>query len=120
MASGVFTDYRVEKWLVDLQSLWISLHYDDPSTAGAYASEVFGGSYTRVRANFSDPIGRVIFNETDVLFRGLPTVKITHVGAWDAQYNGNLEFSVPLPKAVSVMAGKSFQLSSEQLGISLP
>lgn len=32
MASGVFTDYRVEKWLMDLQSLWISLHYDDPST----------------------------------------------------------------------------------------
>ena len=120
MASGVFSDYRVEKWLLELKQMWVSLHYDDPSISGAYASEVFGGSYTRVRTTFSDPVGRVIFNESDMLFRGLPTVRITHVGAWDAQYNGNLELSVPLPTAVSVMAGKSFQLRSEQLGISLP
>jgi len=117
---GLFSDYRVNLWLQALAKPWLALHFDDPNIAGAYASEVFGGSYSRVQVVFSDPEGRVIFNESNVVWTGMPNTRITHVAAWSAQYNGDLEYSVPLPKAVSVTAGKKFQVDSAALAISLP
>ena len=120
MASGTFSDYRIHLWLDDLAVLWLALHFDDPNIAGAYASEVFGGSYSRVKATFSAPEGRVIFNDDTVEWTGLPTTKITHIAGWNSQYNGDMEYSVPLPKTVHMTAGKRYQVSSEMLAISLP
>lgn len=120
MQNGSFSDYRVHKWLTDMGTIWVALHYDDPTIAGAYASEVFGGSYQRVRVEFSEPVNRVIFNSQDVTFKGLPTIRITHLVGWDNQYSGNMEFSVPLPEAINVLAGKSFRIPTETLAISLP
>lgn len=120
MIDGTFSDYRVAKWLADLDTVWVGLHYADPVTAGAYASEVFGGSYGRRKANFSEPDNRVVFNENTLVFKGLPTVKITHIGGWDSHYNGNLEFSIPLLTPTTVMAGRSYEILANQLAISLP
>ena len=37
------TDFVVEEWLRDITTdVWMSLHFDNPDLAGAYASEVFG------------------------------------------------------------------------------
>lgn len=120
MAIGLFSEYRVNLWLADLTTVYLALHFDDPNIAGAYASEVFGGSYSRVKATFSDPDGRVIFNESSIVWTGMPNTRVTHVAAWNKQYNGDLEYSVPLPKAVSVSAGKKFTVDSAMLAISLP
>ena len=119
-AQGLFSDYRVNLWLTSLSSVWLALHFDDPNIAGAYASEVFGGSYARVKATFSDPEGRVIFNEGDINWTGMPSTRVTHIAAWNAQYNGDMEYSVPLAKAESVAAGKKFHIDSAALAISLP
>jgi hypothetical protein len=120
MASGSFTEYQVEIWLNQIQTVWVSLHYSDPKVDGNYASEVFGGSYGRVRAEFSAPDARAIFNGEDIIFRGMPTIQVTHVGAWDAQYNGNMLYSVPLATPVTVLAGNSYRVGAESLAISLP
>lgn len=120
MANGAFTEHRADMWLQDLAELWISLHYSDPEVSGHYASEVFGGSYGRVKAEFSEPTGRVIFNVADIWFKSLPDVKITHIGAWDSQFNGNMEFSVALDTAQRILEGKSFRISSDSIAVSLP
>lgn len=120
MATGRFSDNRVEIWLNELQSVWLSLHFADPEINGAYASEVFGGSYGRIKVSFTQPVERVIFLDSDAVFRGLPVVKVTHIGAWDSQYNGNLEFSAPLETEIYVVAGGSVRIGVESLAISLP
>lgn len=121
MDEGGFTDYRVNKWLDQIaENIWVSLHYTDPSVSGAYASEVFGGSYSRIRAPFSSADGRSIFNDNSIIFKGLPNVKITFIGGWDLNYNGNLEFYIPLGEPVTVMAGKSYIIDASMLALSLP
>lgn len=120
MASGTFSDYLIESWLSDLKTVWISLHYSDPSVDGNYASEVFGGSYGRVQATFTDPVGRVIFNDQDALFRGMPSIRVSHVGGWDSQYNGNMLFSAPLATPTTVLPQTTFRVGAETLAISLP
>jgi hypothetical protein len=120
MDEGNFSDYRANKWLDQIGSLWIALHYADPSISGAYASEVFGGSYTRVKAEFSDADNRSIFNTSSIIFRGMPNVNITFIGGWDAHYNGNLELYIPLATPAIVQAGKTYTIDASMLAISLP
>jgi hypothetical protein len=120
MDNGGFTDYRVSTWLSELDEVWLGLHYADPNISGAYASEVFGGSYARLKTPFTDVDNRVMFNSSTVTFRGLPNVKISHIGGWDSQYNGNLEFYIPLGNPVTILAGKSYTIEANMLAISLP
>lgn len=56
MGSGRFSDYQVGVWLRGIGDIWLALHYDNPEIAGAYASEVFGGSYERQRISFGPPL----------------------------------------------------------------
>jgi hypothetical protein len=117
-AIGKFSDYRVTTWLNELNSVWLGLAFDNPDIAGAYASEVFGGSYTRQKISMSLASNRGLYNVSSVLFTGLPGTTITHLVGWDAQYNGNYEFAVPLEKALPVVAGASFPIAPEQLVLS--
>jgi hypothetical protein len=119
-AQGLFSDRRVNLWLSQLTSVYLGLAFDDPNIAGAYASEVFGGSYARILVAFDTPDGRAIFNTSDVVWTGMPATRVTHVVAWNAQYNGDMEYSVPLAKAEPVEAGKKFTVPSATLAISLP
>jgi hypothetical protein len=50
----------------------------------------------------------------------MPATRVTHVVGWNAQYNGDMEYSVPLPQAQPVLAGKKFSVPSAALAISLP
>jgi hypothetical protein len=120
MDQGSFTDYRVHLWLADITKLHIGLNFANPYIAGAYASEVFGGSYGRMECTFSAPDSRVIFNETTLVFKGLPSVRLTHISGWDAKYNGNMEFLIPLATPTTVLAGKSYEIQANELAISLP
>lgn len=120
MDTGGFSDYRANLWLDEVKTVWIGLHYADPNSSGAYASEVFGGSYRRVQTTFTDPDARVMFNDASIIFKGLPAVKITFIAGWDAQYNGNMEFYIPVTNPVTVLAGKGYTIDANQLAISLP
>jgi len=117
-AIGKFSDYRVTTWLNELQTIWLGLAFDNPDISGAYASEVFGGSYTRQRIQMSLAANRMLYNVSPILFTGLPGTSITHLVGWDSQYNGNYEFSVPLDDALPIVAGSSFPVAAQQLVLS--
>lgn len=116
--AGRFSDYRVEKWLDDLSVVWIAAHYDNPDVAGAYASEVFGGSYARVRCPMTQTANRAVFNLQPINILGLPAVTVTHIAGWDNQINGNMEFSIALPSPVRVVAGKSLPIPANTIALS--
>lgn len=114
-----YSDYQVHKWLSEMDNVWLALHYDNPEIAGAYASEVFGGSYTRQRCNMTDPSSRAVFNVDAIKFSGLPNIQITHLTGWDAKVNGNYLFSCPLPQAVRITAGQSYTVMSSTIALSM-
>ena len=114
-----FTDYRVHLWLAEFTNVWLSLHYDNPDVAGAYASELFSGSYTRMKVSLGQPSNRGVFVISDVTFIGLPATRITHLGGWDAQFNGNLEFSCALPNTLTALAGASKTFSANSIVLSM-
>lgn len=118
MTTGKFSDYRVNRWLNEIEDCWLALHFDNPDVAGAYASEVFGGSYTRMKCKMSSASNRGIYSLDSVLFTGLPAVGITHIAGWDAQYNGNLEWSAPLANPVKIPLGKTYSVPAGVIALS--
>ena len=115
--SGRFSDYQVNQWLGDLSNIWLAAHFDNPDVAGAYASEVFGGSYQRVACVMTMNNSRVLYNSACEI-KGLPAVSITHLAGWDVQINGNLLFSVALPAPVRIAAGKSYSVPVNTIALS--
>lgn len=106
VAGGRVSDFLVDKWLNELTSnTYAALHYDNPDVAGAYSSEVFGGSYARVKLSMTTSANRAIWNAGTITFTGLPTVSITHLGIWNAAINGDLLYSSPLPTPLRVQTG---------------
>jgi hypothetical protein len=114
-----FSDYRINTWLGQLRGIWIALHYDNPEVAGAYASELFSGSYARQAASLGPPSNRGIYVINDITFGGLPDTRITYLGGWDAQYSGNLEFSVILPAPIIAIAGSSKTFPANTIALSI-
>lgn len=117
--AGRISDFLAEEWLRDLDTCWVALHTDDPYVSGAYASEVFGGGYTRQQTHFTAPDGRTIWNINPITFTGLPTVTITHLAIWDADSNGNYLASIALDTPVKITAGKQLTYADHIIAISL-
>lgn len=97
---------------------YISLHFDSPRLAGAYASELSGSGYGRILATFTEPSSRTIWNTLPVAFSGLPQTRITHVGGWNEQINGDLLWSCEVA-TVNVLKGGGYGLNSRDIAISL-
>lgn len=116
---GTFSAYQVEKWLAELNNKWVALHYDNPEVAGAYTSEVFGGSYIRCRAQMTVPDGRATWNANNLSWIGLPAVRLLYLAFWDAQINGNYICSAPLDAEVRALAGSQFNYPAYSLAISI-
>lgn len=121
MSVGRFSDFQVEKWLSGIASngCWLALHYDNPDVAGAYASEVFGGTYRRVLADFTNVDGRTTWNTGAVKWSGLPSIVVTHVAGWDSLNNGNLLWSSSLDAIVRITEGNGFSLGARAIALSV-
>lgn len=117
--AGKISAYQAERWLDQLQNSWVALHYEDPDISGAYASEVFGGGYARYPVTFSSASGRSIWNETSVVFAGLPSVVVTYIGLWDAAVNGNHLATMYLDTPVMVGAGGSMEWGPTSIAVTL-
>jgi hypothetical protein len=119
MASyGKFSSYQVEKWLNELQGCYAALHYDDPDIAGAYMSEVTGGSYIRQKITFTLADARAIWNAADLKWAGLPAYRITHFAVWDVSINGNYICSAPLKTVARLTAGSSYSIAAYTVAMS--
>jgi hypothetical protein len=121
MSTGRFSDFQIERWLASLadSGCYLALHYDNPDVAGAYASEVFGGTYARTFADFTGVEGRTVWNTAAVKWSGLPAVVVTHVAGWDAANNGNLLWSSSLDSVVRIAQGNGFSLGARVIGLSV-
>jgi hypothetical protein len=113
-----FTDYQVHLWLAAQDKYWVSLHFDDPVHAGAYASELSGDGYVRQQASYTSPANRTMWNQNNMQFAGLPACVITHMGGWDAKTKGNLRWSIELPDPKRIIQGGGFTIVQGQLALS--
>lgn len=116
---GGFTDYKVEQWLAEDPGYWVSLHFSHPVVTGAYASELFGGSYGRVYLTFSTPNSRAVYATEDAKWEGLPHARITHIGGWNQQYSGDLEWWAELDTAKVIVEGRGFTLPAGMIALSM-
>lgn len=121
MSIGRFSDYQVEAWLNDAASngFYVALHYDNPDVSGAYASEVFGGTYQRTLAPFTTTDGRTMWNADPIKWTGLPSVLVTHLAGWDASTNGNLLWYSSLDSIVRVVQGGTWSIGSRAIALSI-
>ena len=115
---GNFSSYQVERWLGQLTNHYAALHYDNPEVAGAYASEVFGGSYIRCKVIFTVPDNRAVWNANNLSWAGLPSMRISYIALWDAQINGNYVCSAPLDSVFRAVAGAKFIYPAGSFAIS--
>lgn len=114
------TPYQVNKWLNEINGvIWVALHFDDPGTSDPNVTEVFGGSYIRVKAAMALPVNGAMFNATAITFTGMPKTAVTHVGFWDSKTYGNLLGYTPFAKTVLVQPGRAITLPAGQVALSI-
>ena len=117
---GEVTDWLVAQWLAFFTPAWFSLHIANPTRAGDIETEVIGGSYLRMSGGFTPYDARTIWLGTNLAWTGMPAVTVTHVGVWNAQYNGQLLSSGGLPKPYAkVPQGGSFALDAYTYAVSV-
>ena len=79
-----------------------------------------GGSYSRLSGALSAFDARTVWLASDLIWNGLPNIVPTHIGIWDAQFNGHLLSygGLPLPYP-NVPQGGSFELAANTYAISV-
>jgi hypothetical protein len=119
-SGSTLSDYAVGLLLEQIRdNCWLGLHFDDPNLAGAYASEISGGGYTREKATFTTISNRTMWLDNSVQFDGLRGTKITHFGGWDSRRTGNVLFWVRLAVPKRISESKGFLIGANQLVISI-
>lgn len=115
LSNGYVTDI-----LNDIRAhCYVSLHFDNPSTAGAYASEVSGGGYSRILGSFTEPSSRTIWNSEAMTFSGLLSTRITHVCGWNEQKQGDLLWSAQLTEPLNIRQGGGYTFVAGDIAVSL-
>jgi hypothetical protein len=122
--ANTFSDWQVGKWLADIDTVWLSLHYGDPSESSTTTYEVFGGSYGRKLETFSGGSGRTYWNNNSVAWSGLPETEIAYIGGWNSVTRGNLLWSCPAPldangRVISIKSGQTLRLAKKQIAITI-
>lgn len=115
---GRYSDEQVARWLRDFDYLWVSIHHESPEASDPFTSEISGSSYGRVRVRMGDPEGRTLFNITQAKFSGLPAVRATHLGLWDAQVNGLFRAYLDMP-ATRFRLGQTFTVGVREIALSI-
>lgn len=100
-------------------SCFLALHFDSPIYAGAYASEVSGAGYVRVKVDFNEPSTRTITNTSDVRFSGLPQTRVTWVAGWTARERGDLLWHVELDSPSIISQGGGYGIGAGEIIIGL-
>lgn len=113
--AGRFSDYQINVWLTALaaQTKYYALFSSDPYLAGTpTAVEMTGAGYARITATES-LAGKIVTVTNTMLWTTIPAGStLSHIGAFDAAFNGNLLFAGPIPGGPrSYPNGGSLQLA---------
>lgn len=114
-----FTTFTLHKTLQDIaDSCWVSLHFDSPDQAGAVASEISGGGYSRERARFDEPSNNHMWLNRNLRWEGLPLTLVAYLGGWDQERNGNLQWFSEMSPPERILEGKGFIVPAQSLALS--
>lgn len=117
MTSG-FTDALAAKVFESVSGSYLALHTDNPGVS-EYASELFGGGYTRQSFVFTEPIAKTVRNAQTITFSGLPATSVTYLGWWDAAVRGSMLMWVQVSPRILVAAGTSLPFEPNSIAVSL-
>ena len=114
--AGRFSDYQINIWLSGLagSTKYYALFSSDPYLAGTpTAVEMTGTGYARLTATES-LAGKIVTVTSVLLWTTIPAGStLSHIGAFDAAFNGNLLFAGPIPGGPrSYPNGGSLQLNA--------
>jgi hypothetical protein len=114
--AGRFSDYQINIWLSALAGAtkYYALFSSDPYLAGTpTAVEMTGTGYARAIGTESLS-GKIVTVTTALSWPTIPSGStLSHIGAFDAAFNGNLLFAGPIPGGPrSYPAGGSLVLNA--------
>lgn len=123
MRSGRIGNYLVFSWMSQLNSLphYLTLFSSDPYLAQDPTTvEAQGAQYARDLSTTSLS-GRLVTVTSAASWHGMPAgTVITHLGAFDAAFNGNLLWAGPMqgaPYTLSVAGSFSIQPNTVHVGL---
>lgn len=116
---GRFSDTRVAKWLNEIDTVWLSMHHENPDLSSPVTSEISGGAYDRLEILFGAAQSRYITNITGGKYSGLPTSMVTHFGGWTSQHGGDFEFDIELETPKRLKLGQSLTINPGDLVLSI-
>lgn len=114
-----FTEYVAHKSLKDIKDeCWVALHFDDPTLAGAYASEVNGGGYGRILSKWGEISNKIMWLDNNLIWTGLQQTRITHLGGWNAEFNGDLMWVSQVKPPARILDGKGYSVAKGTIALS--
>ena len=119
MDNGRIHTYLVSRWLQDLSSSYVSLHFSDPDVDDPVLSEVSGNGYKRQMTIMEPVSDRSIMSTKEIRFVKLPPTLLTHFALWDSEIGGQLLASGPLAAAVRLIGDSSYVIPANNIAISI-
>jgi hypothetical protein len=108
---GRISTWQATQWITALseQNLWFTLFASDPHIGDPLASEIIGGSFNRVAADFGLAMATVMEQLVPVRFTGIPPASIiVAIGVMDNAFGGNFISGYVLGSPLSLPDGGSY------------
>lgn len=120
--SGAITPYLSQLWLNQIVNgaiaTYAGLHYAAPPVDNPTSTEVSGGTYHRIAVSWT--LSNTSINASNtLLWSGLNPIAVTHIGVYDAAYNGNLLMKIELSAPVVLGNNASYEISPGEIYLSL-
>lgn len=117
--SSVLSNYLgnliLQEYLVGRPN-WITLHNDDPTTAGDPATELL---VIRQRALWSAPGSKTVANTNAMTFVQLPADLVTYMAIWDAVSGGHMLAAILLGTPIATPDSGHLLVAPGDLAITL-
>lgn len=112
---------------LEMDKLWLAVHWTNPTPEGNLSTEVAGGNYVRQYVGDTGMWSRSS-NSTTVLtrpvaFLGMPSGVVRYVALWNAPTSGTgtgvMMWYGPLDKDYTVLDGQTFSLPANSVAVAL-
>jgi hypothetical protein len=113
------TDYQANLWLAQIQSVWVGLNSSNPNINGDLETEIQGGGYRRISASFTEPDQGLMWNESGLIFSGMPASTVAFITGWNKQFNGKMLWYCEAVEPERVQTGQKYVVKAGTIAVSL-